>query len=51
MAFPIDRPRRLRSSETMRRMVRETNLNANDFIYPLFVCEGENIKKAHRLYA
>ncbi len=45
MAFPIDRPRRLRSSETMRRMVRETNLNANDFIYPLFVCEGENIKK------
>ncbi|MGE4266909.1 MAG: porphobilinogen synthase [Deferribacterales bacterium] len=42
--FPIDRPRRLRTSETMRRMVRETTLSANDFIYPLFVCEGENIK-------
>ncbi|PLX68064.1 MAG: porphobilinogen synthase [Denitrovibrio sp.] len=45
MAFPVDRPRRLRSSETMRRMVRETTLSANDFIYPLFACEGENIKK------
>jgi len=45
MAFPIDRPRRLRTSETMRRMVRETTLTANDFIYPLFVCEGEKIKK------
>ena len=43
--FPIDRPRRLRTSETMRRMVRETTLSASDFIYPLFVCEGENIKK------
>lgn len=44
MAFPIDRPRRLRTSETLRRMVRETTLSAGDFIYPLFVCEGENIK-------
>jgi len=45
MAFPVDRPRRLRVNETMRRMVRETTLSADDFIYPLFVCEGENIKK------
>jgi len=45
MAFPVDRPRRLRNSETMRRMVRETVLSADDFIYPLFVCEGEGIKK------
>jgi porphobilinogen synthase len=45
MAFPIDRPRRLRVSDTMRRMVRETTLSADDFIYPLFVCEGEGIKK------
>lgn len=42
--FPIDRPRRLRSSATMRRMVRETKLSVDDFIYPIFVCEGENIK-------
>lgn len=45
MAFPVDRPRRLRKNETMRRMIRETTLSAADFIYPLFVCEGENIKK------
>jgi len=44
MAFPTDRPRRLRSSDTMRRLVRETTLSADDFILPLFVCEGENIK-------
>jgi len=43
--FPIDRPRRLRTNETMRRMVRETTLSANDFILPLFVCEGEKVKK------
>lgn len=45
MAFPVDRPRRLRTNETMRKMVRETTLSAADFIYPLFVCEGEDIKK------
>ncbi|MDR2884946.1 MAG: porphobilinogen synthase [Deferribacteraceae bacterium] len=43
--FPIVRPRRLRANDTIRRMVRETNLSVNDLIYPLFVCEGENIKK------
>lgn len=43
--FPVDRPRRLRTSETMRRMVRETILSADDFVLPLFVCEGEGIKK------
>ncbi|PLX70772.1 MAG: porphobilinogen synthase [Denitrovibrio sp.] len=45
MGFPVDRPRRLRTSETMRKMVRETTLSASDFILPLFVCEGENVKK------
>lgn len=45
MAFPVDRPRRLRKNETMRSMVRETTLSASDFILPLFVCEGEGIKK------
>ena len=34
---PISRPRRLRSSDAMRRLVRENSLSANDFIYPIFV--------------
>lgn len=38
------RPRRLRSSQTIRDMVRETSLSAKHLIYPLFVVEGENIK-------
>lgn len=42
MAFPINRMRRLRSSENMRSMVRETQLEVNDFIYPLFVTYGKN---------
>jgi len=45
MSFPITRMRRLRSSETMRRMVRETHLRVDDLIMPLFVCPGEGIKK------
>lgn len=36
--------RRLRINETLRNLVAETTLSANDFIYPLFVKEGENIK-------
>ncbi|MBN1262443.1 MAG: porphobilinogen synthase [Anaerolineae bacterium] len=43
--FPIYRPRRLRMSENIRRMVRETTLSAADFIYPLFVVHGKGIKK------
>jgi len=39
------RPRRLRKNEAIRRMVSETQLQTNDFIYPLFVEEGEGIKK------
>lgn len=38
---PIDRPRRLRATPALRAMVRETELNARDFIYPLFVRHGE----------
>ena len=45
MAFPIDRPRRLRKSETLRRMVRETELNPGDFIYPLFVTTGRGVRR------
>src|SRR5512140_2263657 len=43
--FPYQRPRRLRKSETIRRMVRETSLSPDDFIYPLFVTYGKNIRK------
>lgn len=39
------RPRRLRSNETVRRMVRETRIDKSSLIYPLFVQEGENIKE------
>ncbi|MEY8000254.1 porphobilinogen synthase [Clostridium sp. Mt-5] len=39
------RHRRLRKNQVVRDMVRETVLNKQDFIYPLFVVEGENIKK------
>jgi len=45
MAFPIHRPRRLRRSEALRRMVRETALAPSDFIYPLFVMEGRGQRK------
>ena len=40
-----NRPRRMRLSQGIRRMVRETQLTADDFIYPLFVRHGENQKK------
>lgn len=39
------RPRRLRSSEAVRSMVRETRVSADSLIYPMFVIEGENIKE------
>ena len=41
----LRRPRRLRASSAIRDLVRETVLNINDLIYPLFVVEGENIKE------
>lgn len=43
--YPITRLRRLRRTPEMRDLVRETSLSAKDFIAPLFVCHGENIKK------
>ncbi|KSU63883.1 delta-aminolevulinic acid dehydratase [[Bacillus] enclensis] len=42
----FNRHRRLRQSENMRALVRETHLRKEDLIYPLFVVEGENIRKA-----
>ncbi|HSB51541.1 MAG TPA: porphobilinogen synthase [Dissulfurispiraceae bacterium] len=43
--FPTQRPRRLRRGPVIRRMVRETSLSPDDFIYPLFVTFGSNVKK------
>ena len=45
MAFPVHRLRRLRSSEPLRRLVRETVLEPSDFILPLFVCPGEGVRQ------
>ena len=39
MAYPLHRPRRLRRTDAIRRLVRETRLHPSDFIYPLFVSE------------
>ena len=44
MKIPYYRPRRLRQSESIRRMVREITLSVNDFIYPMFVTEGKGIR-------
>ncbi|MBN1039492.1 MULTISPECIES: porphobilinogen synthase [unclassified Clostridium] len=41
----IKRGRRLRATSAIRDMIRETTLNTKDFIYPIFVVEGENIKR------
>lgn len=45
MAFPITRLRRLRRNEALRSMVRETRLTPEAFVYPLFVCPGEGVRK------
>ncbi len=45
MNFPIYRPRRLRRTEALRGMVRETEVNVRDLIYPLFVIEGQGIRR------
>jgi len=43
--YPLNRNRRLRSCSAIRDLVRETQLSNNDFIVPIFVVEGKNIKK------
>jgi len=45
MSFPIHRPRRLRQTELLRTLVRETRLSPASFVYPLFVCPGSNIRQ------
>lgn len=46
MGFPKLRMRRLRTTEAMRRLVRETSLTVNDLVYPLFVKDGQGLKEA-----
>jgi porphobilinogen synthase len=45
MAFPVQRPRRLRRNAAIRGMVRETRLSTQGFIYPMFACPGSGIRK------
>jgi porphobilinogen synthase len=44
MPFPQERPRRLRRTEALRRLVRETTLSPDDFIWPLFVLPGKRVR-------
>ena len=44
MSFPTHRPRRLRRSEGIRSLVRETRLGVDGLIYPMFVCPGTNVR-------
>ena len=46
MGFPNTRMRRLRTTPTMRRLVRETTVTVDDLVYPMFVCPGENVRTA-----
>lgn len=45
MSYPIERPRRLRRTEAIRDLVRETRLEPVNFIYPLFLVPGSGIRK------
>src|ERR1700741_4226907 len=45
MNFPVTRLRRLRRTEAMRSLVRETHLHPGALIYPLFICPGEDVRK------
>src|SRR6201996_4145774 len=45
MNFPVTRLRRLRRTEAMRSLVRETHLRPSSLIYPLFLCPGEGVRR------
>jgi porphobilinogen synthase len=45
MSFPVHRPRRLRKTEMLRGLVRETRLTTAELIYPMFVCPGERVRQ------
>jgi len=44
MTFPVHRPRRLRRTEALRGMVRETRLSTAGLVYPMFACPGTNVR-------
>jgi porphobilinogen synthase len=48
MAFPVTRLRRLRRTSQLRDLVRETRLTPDAFVYPMFVCPGEGVRKEVR---
>ncbi len=48
MAFPVTRLRRLRRTGELRNLVRETRLSPDAFVYPMFVCPGEGVRKEVR---
>src|SRR5215469_13561600 len=48
MSFPATRMRRLRQTGALRSLVRETRLSPESFVYPLFVCPGEGVRKEVR---
>jgi porphobilinogen synthase len=48
MAFPVTRLRRLRRTAQLRDLVRETRLTPEAFVYPMFVCPGEGVRKEVR---
>src|SRR5215468_5420618 len=45
MPFPVTRLRRMRQTELLRSLVRETRLTPKNFVYPLFVCPGEAVRR------
>jgi porphobilinogen synthase len=45
MSFPTQRPRRLRRTEALRNLVRETRITTSGLIYPMFVCPGTNVRQ------
>ena len=45
MSFPATRLRRLRRSDRLRALVRETRLDLDDFVYPLFVVHGRGVRE------
>jgi porphobilinogen synthase len=46
MTFPTHRPRRLRRTEALRSLVRETELSTHGLVYPMFACPGTNLRVA-----
>src|SRR5882724_8033592 len=48
MAFPVTRLRRLRRTAELRNLVSETRLTPDAFVYPMFVCPGEGVRKPIR---